>query len=105
MADPNALIFPLTDDDHYAALVFTCVTVTLCALTLATLVARISMKFHHGLRLGWDDYLLVVGCVRDRQLHCTNYHLTATRRSRQPIGQRSWRQFCSTSADLGAWSL
>jgi hypothetical protein len=89
MADPNALTVPLTDDDHYAALVFICVTVTLCALTLATLVARISMKFHHGLRLGWDDYLLVVGCVRYRQLHCTDHHLTATRRSRQPIGQHS----------------
>ena len=61
---PDALIFPVSNDDHHVALTFTCVSVPLLALALATLITRISMKLQHGLRLGWDDYLLIIGCVR-----------------------------------------
>ncbi|RDL29924.1 uncharacterized protein BP5553_10551 [Venustampulla echinocandica] len=60
---PGPVLLPVSDAAHHAARVFVAITVPLLTLSLATLTTRIVLKLRSGLRPGWDDGLIVLGCL------------------------------------------
>jgi len=54
---------PITDAAHHAARIYLGVTIPLYAIALSTIAARISFKLRSSVRLGLDDYLILIGFV------------------------------------------
>ncbi|KAE9364744.1 hypothetical protein N431DRAFT_421915 [Stipitochalara longipes BDJ] len=59
--DPNQV--PVSIEAQHAAVIYLGVTVPLYTIALSTLVARITFKLRSSVRIGLDDYLIIIGFV------------------------------------------